>query len=141
MKHTHKYLETDFWMVCLSHEQNYFGRSFVELKRACGSLSELTTDEHLDFLAVVKKLESTFKNNFSATMFNWSCLMNHAYKNGHNPQVHWHFRPRYKTPVTFNGVIFEDPNFGHHNLRGKEHEKIVSEDYLILITDKLTELI
>lgn len=37
--------ETRFWKVFLASEQSYLGRSFVVLKRHCGSLSELNKEE------------------------------------------------------------------------------------------------
>ena len=68
--------ETEFWKVILSDEQSYLGRSVIILKRNCGELSNLTSEEWLDFHKnIVKKLELTFKKIFNATMFNWGCLM------------------------------------------------------------------
>ena len=88
---------------------------------------------------VVKKLENLFKETFNATMFNWSCLMNDAFKDSSpKPQVHWHFRPRYENPVEIGGHVFKDSNFGHHYLRGAD-EKIVSKEILKAINDKLQE--
>lgn len=56
-------------------------------------------------------------------MFNWSCLMNFAYRNDPpDPQVHWHFRPRYKHPVDFAGEKFEDRAFGSHYERGTKRK-------------------
>ena len=72
-------------------------------------------------------------------MFNWSCLMNDAFKDSSpKPQVHWHFRPRYENPVEIGGHVFKDSNFGHHYLRGAD-EKIVSKEILKAINDKLQE--
>ena len=63
--------------------------------------------------------------------------MNDAYKlNPAEPQVHWHFRPRYENPVEVSGNVFKDPNFGHHYLRGQD-EKIVSKEILNAINEKL----
>lgn len=107
--------ETNNWKITLSDDQTYFGRCSVELKRKCESLSDLTDEEMLDFLNIVKKTESIFKQSYGATMFNWTCLMNDAYKKSPpNPQVHWHCRPRYSKPVLFESVELSDPNFAHH---------------------------
>ena len=76
---------------------------------------------------VVKKLEAALKKSFDATMFNWSCLMNNAYQNDPpDPQVHWHFRPRYNHKVDFEGEIFEDKDFGHHYARNTDRK--ISEE-------------
>ena len=51
----------------------------------------------------------------NATMFNWSCLMNDAYK--HDPpcsHLHFHVRPRYKGLVHLGKIAFQDHEFSHH---------------------------
>lgn len=54
--------------------------------------------------------------------------MNDAYKNTPpDPQVHWHFRPRYDKPVVFEGVEFVDLNFAHHYDR--ENKRFLEEDF------------
>lgn len=130
--------ETDFWIVFLSRRQSYLGRCVIDLKRPCGSLSDLTSDEFLDFYSIVRKVESLFKESFDATMFNWTCLMNNAYKKDiPNPQVHWHLRPRYSHPVIIDGITFLDPNFAHHYDRTKRD--IFPHKTLKLILEKLKE--
>ena len=120
--------QTEFWKVILMPDQTYLGRCVVVLKRNCGDLAEVSHEEVLDFFDnVVKKLEVSFRNTFNATMFNWTCLMNNAYQEEvPKPQVHWHFRPRYKSPVHFLGETFIDPNFGHHYERATE--KLINQD-------------
>ncbi len=88
--------ESDFWKVKLGNEQRYVGRSYVTCKRHVDDLSSLTEQEWSDFHAVVKKYEKSLQSAFHATLFNWSCLMNNAFK--HQPyfsHVHWHVKPRY----------------------------------------------
>ncbi len=119
--------ETDYWTVNLLDDQAYFGRCLVMLKRKCGSLSELTSEEMLDFLDIIRKYETVFKEKYGATMFNWTCLMNDYYKSDPpDPQVHWHCRPRYKKPAVFEGVEFNDPNFAHHYSR--EAKRVLDEE-------------
>jgi diadenosine tetraphosphate (Ap4A) HIT family hydrolase len=110
--------ETPYWQVLLSRDQTYFGRCYIPLKRSCGDLALLTSEEVLDFHQyVVGPLEQIFRGAFNATMFNWSCLMNNAYQvPDPKPQVHWHFRPRFAQPVVLDGFHYKDPNFGHHYL-------------------------
>ncbi|MFZ2522192.1 MAG: HIT family protein [Minisyncoccia bacterium] len=134
--------ETPYWKVILVPQQLYLGRSVVVLKRECGDLADLNKDEIFDFFEVVKKLENLFKETFKATMFNWACLMNNAYQIPFpKPQVHWHFRPRYKDPIEVDSLVFKDPNFGHYYLRGEKDERVVNGDVLISINKKLQEKI
>ena len=100
-------------------------------------MSNLTSNEWTDFHTnIVKKLEPAFKKAFNATMFNWTCLMNNAYKSKNpKPQVHWHFRPRYRNNVKFAGEQFKDLEFAHHYNR--ERKKIVSKDILKKISGEI----
>jgi len=130
--------ETKYWIVFLALDQSYLGRCVVVLKRHCGDLAELTQEEWLDFSEIVKKLESALKKSFDATMFNWTCLMNHAYRNNPpNPHVHWHLRPRYNHDVEFAGLTFKDPDFGRHYDRARKQE--ISEDVRRKIIEKIRE--
>lgn len=73
--------ETKYWNIFLNENQAYLGYSIIVLKRECKTLSEVNNEEWIDFHEkVVKTLETTFKEKFGATMFNWTCLMNDAYK-------------------------------------------------------------
>lgn len=131
--------ETKYWKVLLhTKDQGYLGRCIVSLKRHCGDLAELNQEEVLDFIYLVKKLESAAKKAFNATMFNWTCLMNNAYqKKPYNPHVHWHFRPRYNHKVNFAGIVFEDAAFGHHYDKGNFQE--VSDDVRRRIIEKIRQ--
>jgi len=131
-------IETPYWEVILMDKQLYLGRSVVVLKRPCGDMAELNQEEILDFFDLVRKLESALRQTFGATMFNWGCLMNDAYRETlPKPQVHWHFRPRYDHAVQFAGQTFADPNFGHHYLRGPEDEATASAELLNLIATEI----
>lgn len=110
--------ETKHHQVILSEDQTYFGRCVVVLSRPCETLAHITHEELDDFLKLVQTFEHIFKEEYGATMFNYCCLMNNAYqKTSPDPQVHWHFRPRYNKSIFFDGVEFSDPNFGHHYIR------------------------
>ena len=123
--------ETKDWKVYLNPDQYYLGRCRVVVKRGVDRLSDLTNNEWLDFARLVKKFETGLKKAFMATMFNWTCLMNNAYQNNPpNPHVHWHVRPRYKKAVNFEGLKFEDKEFGNHYASGidrKIPEKVFTE--------------
>ncbi len=125
-------LETDHWIVTLAEDQYYLGRCYVTAKRHVPSLADLTQGEFNDMQRVIQTLEHGFRHAFSATMFNWTCLMNNAYKEASpNPHVHWHFRPRYSHIVEVNGELFEDKEFAHHYDR--KAQKIVDSATLEVI--------
>jgi len=128
--------ETKFWKIILADDQYCLGRCYIPLKRKCGDLAELKEDEIIDFFSLLKKLENANRKAFGATMFNLTCLMNHAYKEKNpKPQVHWHFRPRYRNKIEFAGEVFEDKEFGHHYARGTDR-KLSSE-----VRDKIIKAI
>ena len=113
--------ETKHWEVYLNPDQYYLGRCVIVAKRDVPEMSLLTKDEWLDFAKLSRKIEVGFKKIFEATMFNWTCLMNNAYKDKNpHPEVHWHLRPRYAKSVSFAGQKFEDVEFGHHYKNGTE---------------------
>ena len=105
--------EAEFWRVVLAPNQCLVGRCVVHLKRHSGDLADLTQEELLDWLSVVKTLEAALRSALGATMFNWSCYMNHSYRESTpDPHIHWWAVPRYNQPVTVGDWTFEDPDFG-----------------------------
>lgn len=106
-----------FWTIKLAPNQSLLGRCVVAAKRHVGDLGDLTAAEMIDFLAVVRGLKSAVRQSLGATMFNWSCYMNLAYRTSQasppDPHVHWWLVPRYRQQVEIQGVTFEDPHFGH----------------------------
>jgi diadenosine tetraphosphate (Ap4A) HIT family hydrolase len=110
------FFETAYWKIILADDQRYVGRLVIKTKESRQALPDLTKEEQMDFFSLIAKLETFFKEKFGATMFNYSCLMNHAYRDGEAPHVHFHFRPRYQSPVVVLGHEYMDPNFGEHYL-------------------------
>lgn len=105
---------TDKWIVYLAPSQRYLATCVVALRRKCRDLSELKTEEWVEFAVVVRVLESTVGDLFGPELFNWSCFKNSAFRSENpDPEVHWHFIPRYSRPVKFGGEVFRDPDFGH----------------------------
>lgn len=126
--------ETKHYKIYL-YDQSYLGRCAIVSKRHIQNLSECTSEEQIDFFKVVALLEKSMKKAFNATMFNWTCLMNHAYRaEKPNPHLQWHFRPRYKETAIFAGEKFTDPDFGEHydetrkkNISKETKEQIIKE--------------
>jgi len=76
-------------------------------------LAEITPDEILDWLTIVKTMEAALRKAFDATLFNWSCYMNLSYREATpDPHVHWWVVPRYNHAVELGALTFEDPRFG-----------------------------
>lgn len=129
--------ETDYWQIYLAPSQRYIGTCVVVLKRHCGNLNELKSIEWIEFTEIVDKLETALKKAFNPTLFNWSCFMNSAYRtNPPTPEVHWHFIPRYNHKIEFEGLIFEDPDFGYIP---QPIERKVPENIMEKIMEKIKE--
>jgi diadenosine tetraphosphate (Ap4A) HIT family hydrolase len=108
--------ETTSWKMVLNPKQEYLGRAVVLLKRECGDLADVTEEEMLDFLALVRTTEAVYRKTLGTTMFNWSCAMNNAYQEKPpKPHVHWHLVPRYETPAQFGGASYPDRHFGRRS--------------------------
>ena len=106
--------ETSYWMIFLAPSQRYLGTCVVALKRRCQNLSEVQDEEWKDFVQLVRKIENGIKKAFKPTLFNWSCFNNMAFREEDpNPEIHWHFIPRYQEDVNFSGLEFHDPEFGY----------------------------
>ena len=130
--------ETKHWKVIIHEDQQYLGRCIISAQdRNHPNLTSLTDEEWLDFSHnVVQPLENAIKKAFGAELFNWSCLMNLAYQNTPpDPHVHWHVKPRYRNPVEFAGITFEDEAFGKHYTSGQP--KNVDEPTMQLIADEI----
>ena len=50
-------------------------------------------------------------------MFNFSCLMNNAYRDNEKPHVHFWFVPRYKNELKLFNKIYKDKHFGYNFLK------------------------
>lgn len=78
------------------------------------SLSELSQEEWIELGIIEKELERVSRKLFGATMFNFACLMNNAYRDNETPHVHFHFIPRYKNKVPLFNKIYKDRHFGYN---------------------------
>lgn len=106
---------TNHWRIYLADQQNYPGRCFIPLNRHCARFPDLTADELAEFKTIALAIEDIWREKLNISCGNWACLMNGAYgKAIPDPHVHFHFIPRYKTPVTFGGMTFIDENYGDH---------------------------
>lgn len=133
------FIQTQYWDIFLNENQAYLGYCVIILKSKKPNLSQVSKEEWDEFTSiVVPKIEKSIKECFSAELFNWACLMNYAYKKDPpKPYVHWHCRPRFRNPVTFANIVFEDTEFAHHYDR--KRKQIVDEEILIQIENRIKE--
>ena len=92
--------------------QEFIGYSIISCNKK--SLSDLTNDDWVELGKLEKELERVCKKLFGATMFNFSCLMNNAYRDNEKPHVHFHFMPRYKNEVNLFNKKYIDKHFGYN---------------------------
>jgi len=132
--------ETKYWRIVLAPNQCLVGRCIVCLKRHCGDIAEINSEELHDWWIITAKVEIALRKAFNATMFNWSCYMNLSYREKQpNPHVHWWAVPRYNHSVMVNTLKFEDPDFGnpynhkrHLDVPKEVREKIVGQIQKVL---------
>lgn len=92
--------------------QEFIGQCIISNNKE--SLSQLTSEEWLELGKIEKELERVTKKLFNSTMYNFSCLMNNAYRDKEKPHVHFHFIPRYQENVCLFNKIYKDKHFGYN---------------------------
>lgn len=92
------------------------------------SLSELTKEAWEELGMLEKELERVCKKVFGATMFNFACLMNNAYRDNEKPLVHFHFIPRYKKEINIFNKKYKDKHFGYNMWKWALNEKESQKD-------------
>ena len=101
------------WEVVFGNwSQEFIGYCVISCNKE--SLSELTSDDWVELGKLEKELERVCTKLYGATMFNFSCLMNNAYRDNEKPHVHFHFIPRYKNEVSIFNKKYIDKHFGYN---------------------------
>lgn len=92
------------------HEnQGYLGRCVVWCKRENATdLADATQAERKEFFLILKDLQLATKKCFNPDWLNYAFLGNET------RHLHGHFIPRYASPKTFEGIVFEDKLYGHN---------------------------
>lgn len=115
------------WEVVFGEwSQEFIGYCIISSNKE--NLSELTDKEWVELGKLEKVLERVCQKLFGATMFNFSCLMNNAYRDNEKPHVHFHFMPRYKDKIKIFNKTYIDKHFGYNFWKWDLDEKERQED-------------
>ena len=106
------YKGNNFEVVFVNWCQEFVGDCIISCNKE--SLSELTDNDWIELGKIEKELERVSKRLFNATMFNFACLMNNAYRDNEKPHVHFHFIPRYKNKLEIFNKVYKDKHFGYN---------------------------
>ncbi len=117
-----KYFEVVFCDWC----QDFLGQCIISGKKQ--SLFDMEPEEWLELAKLENELERICKKLFNATMFNFCCLMNQAYKNNIQPHVHYWLYPRYREKVNIFGKEFEDIHFGYNFWKWNDNKELCQKD-------------
>ena len=97
--------EFDHWVVLLRPEQITVGSLVLAAKSGVKHLGQLSPEVWAEFDAVTSYAEELLKETFNADKFNYLALMMK------DPNVHFHFIPRYSKPVSVAGREYIDPDW------------------------------
>lgn len=106
------YKSKNWEVVFVDWCQEFVGDCIISCSKE--KLSDLTDEEWQELGRLEKELERVCKKLFNATMFNFACLMNNAYRDNEKPKVHYHFVPRYKNELKLFGKVYKDRHFGYN---------------------------
>ena len=105
--------ESKTWKVVFGDwDQSFPGYTVISCEKE--SLSDLNDKDWTELGKIEKELERITKKLFGATMHNFACLMNNAYRDNETPHVHFHFVPRYKNKVIILNKKYKDKHFGYN---------------------------
>lgn len=103
----------EYWnVIFVDWCQEFVGDCIISCNKE--SLSDLTDEEWIELGKLEKELERITKKVFGATMFNFACLMNNAYRDNEKPHVHFHFIPRYRNEISLFNKKYKDKHFGYN---------------------------
>jgi diadenosine tetraphosphate (Ap4A) HIT family hydrolase len=97
--------EFNHWVVLLRPQQVTLGSLVIASKSEFTQLSQLTKEEWSEFAETCQFSENLVRDTFGAEKFNYLALMMK------DPNVHFHFIPRYSKPVLFDGKEYADTDW------------------------------
>ncbi len=96
--------EFKHWFLVLNWEQGFLGRSILILKAHKVDESELNREEILEKHEIYCLWRNAVTVAFGAEKINQAQLGNE--EETHKGHLHWHFIPRYRKRIMFDGVEF-----------------------------------
>ena len=123
--------ESKYWRLVVNRNQNLLGKCMLGLRRHLESVPELTKEEWADLYPEVKRANAALKSAFAPDHFNYAFLQNQ------DRHVHLHIIPRYATPRTFAGMVFEDPDYpAHYSVPGPS--RMLEKEKLDLLAKEIS---
>jgi len=117
------------WTIILNENQATLGRVYFALRRHETNISLLTADEQADLWQCLSSVKGALHRLFAPDHVNFVFHMNLV------AHVHAHLYPRYKSPRTFAGELFEDSLFGQHY--NPSEERILTPDVFTVLLDDI----
>lgn len=97
--------EYQHWVVLIRPAQITVGTLVLAAKADVQHLGELSEEIWAEFNAVTTFAENLLREKFNAEKFNYLALMMK------DPNVHFHFVPRYSQPVVIGDKTYTDPDW------------------------------
>ena len=97
--------EYEHWVMLLRPKQITVGSLVLAAKSDANHLGQLTQEEWAEFALVCHDAEGFTAKAFGAEKFNYLSLMMK------DPNVHFHFVPRYSKPITINANQYLDSDW------------------------------
>ena len=123
--------EYDQWIVLLRPEQVTVGSLVLAEKSEATHLGDLSHESWAEFAVVCRDVEDWTRRNFGAEKFNYMALMMV------DPNVHFHFVPRYSQPVEVAGEAFLDADWPEWSKLGRIE---MTSEQLNEISEKLRSI-
>jgi diadenosine tetraphosphate (Ap4A) HIT family hydrolase len=118
------------WKIYVHENQGYLGRCIIWCTRAdAHDLTNSTPEELSEFIDILRNLRAAEQKIFQPDWFNYSFLGNDT------RHLHAHFIPRYASPKTFSGIVFEDKLYGHNYKT--DHSFHTTQELLFSVRDAL----
>ncbi len=124
-----------YWTLMVHPNQSYLGRAICYLNAYKETLAELTREEYLELLEIIKQYQAALTGLWKPDGWNYAQLGNVI------PHLHVHFIPRYKEERRWKGLAFADEHWGGHYApaSAREEDKKVIEKIRLAIQEALSE--
>ncbi|HEY8524157.1 MAG TPA: hypothetical protein VIL48_04285 [Acidimicrobiales bacterium] len=94
------------WTIAVSTDQHQLGAAVILLNRPCDSVADLTAAEWMDLHTHIQRVHRALDQLLSPDSYD------HAFHMSPSHQVYMQVLPRYTTPRTWMGEVFDDARRG-----------------------------